>query len=74
MAIVRSRAVQGPLMAWASKRRFPTLLLLVGGVFVADLVVPDFIPAVDEIILGLMTLVLAKWRHRRSIPEPPTPA
>jgi hypothetical protein len=58
-------------MAWASKRRFPTLLLVVGGLFVVDLVVPDLVPAVDEIILGLMTLALARWRDRRKAPEPP---
>jgi hypothetical protein len=35
-------------------------------VFLADLVVPDFIPFVDEILLGLATLILASWRDRKS--------
>lgn len=66
--MAKSPATQGALMAWASKRRFPTLLLLVGGIFVVDLVVPDLIPAVDEILLGLMTLILARWKVRERAP------
>jgi hypothetical protein len=46
--------------------RFPTLLKVTGGLFVADLIVPDFIPLVDEILLGLATLVLSRWKDERS--------
>jgi hypothetical protein len=34
-------------------------------VFVVDLVIPDFIPFVDEILLGLGTLLLSRLRTRR---------
>lgn len=66
------RAAVGGLLKWARRRRFPTLLLLTGGIFVLDLVIPDVIPLVDEILLGLGTLILAQWKDRRKqLPPPP---
>jgi hypothetical protein len=59
------RAVHAGLLAWAQKRRFPTLLLVTGGLFVIDLVVPDLVPLLDELLLGLATLVLARWKDER---------
>lgn len=64
--MAKSSPAMGPLMAWASKRRFPTLLLVVGGIFAIDLVVPDLIPFADEFILGVMTIILAQWKDRRA--------
>jgi hypothetical protein len=57
--------VKNPVVSWASRLQFPKLLFLTGGLFLADLVVPDIIPFVDEILLGLTTLVLASIRKRR---------
>ena len=57
-------------MAWARRRRFPTLLLITGGLFALDLVIPDFIPFADELLLGLGTLILARWKDRRQLPSP----
>ncbi len=59
------KAAVGGLLAWAGKRRFPTLLLITGTLFVIDLVVPDFIPLADELLLGLATLILARWKDSR---------
>ena len=59
------RAATGGLLAWAQRRRFPTLLLITGGLFVVDLLVPDLIPFVDEILLGLGTLILSRLKDRR---------
>ena len=42
-----------------------TLMMLCGVLFVIDLVVPDPLPFVDEIILGVTTLLLARRRDRR---------
>jgi hypothetical protein len=50
--------------------RFPTLFILIALLFVVDLLIPDLIPFVDEIILGLMTVVLGLWRERRSEEQP----
>ncbi len=45
--------------------RFPTLFVLLATLTVADLLVPDFIPFVDELILAVLTLILGLWRERR---------
>ena len=45
--------------------RFPYLFLLAGGLFVLDLFVPDLIPFVDEIMLGLLTLLLGSFRRHK---------
>jgi hypothetical protein len=46
--------------------RFPGLFALLATVFVLDLVIPDFIPFVDEIILAILTMIFALWKERRS--------
>jgi len=57
--------VRGLLLAFASRLRFPWLFALTAGLFLLDLVVPDAIPFVDELLLGLGTLLLGSWRKRR---------
>ena len=44
--------------------RFPYLLAITGTLFVIDLIFPDIIPWADEILLGLVTLVLARMRRQ----------
>jgi hypothetical protein len=56
------------LLAWLSRLRFPTLLKIAAALFALDLVVPDMIPFVDEILLGLMTILLASWKRDRNRP------
>jgi hypothetical protein len=51
---------------WGSRLRFPRLLLLMGALFAADLIVPDAIPFIDEIMLGLATALLASLRNERT--------
>jgi hypothetical protein len=55
--------------------RFPQLLVLTALVWIITLVVPDPLPFVDEILLGLGTLLLASWKRRRNDrdPEPDKP-
>ncbi|MEZ5064268.1 MAG: DUF6116 family protein [bacterium] len=55
--------ILAPLLDFAGKLRFPQLFLLTGAIFVIDLLVPDMIPFVDEILLGLATLLLASLRR-----------
>ena len=47
-----------------SRLKFPRLLALVVLLFLVDLVIPDFIPFIDEIILGLMAAILACLREK----------
>ena len=58
------RMIQDRLLQFASRLRFPKLLALAAAVFVADLIFPDVIPFVDEILLGLITLLLAMLKRR----------
>ncbi|WP_397608530.1 DUF6116 family protein [Silanimonas sp.] len=54
--------------------RFRNLFLITAALFAINLVVPDFIPLADELLLGLATLVLARWKDRKAPPAeaPPT--
>ena len=61
---MRTPIVRG-LLAHASRLRFPTLFPITATLFAIDFVVPDPIPFVDEILLGLGTLLFASWRRRR---------
>lgn len=50
------------------------ILAILATLFVLDVVVPDFIPFVDEIVLGLLTALAALWRARdRTRPDKPPP-
>lgn len=50
----------------ANQLRFRNLFFLVMSLFLADLLVPDFIPFIDEIILGLLAIILANWKKERN--------
>jgi hypothetical protein len=41
-----------------------TLVVLCALLFVVDLVIPDPVPFVDELLLGAATLLLSRWRQR----------
>lgn len=55
----------GVLRRFTANLRYPQLFLVTAALFVADLAVPDMIPLVDEILLGLLTLLLARLKDRR---------
>lgn len=59
------RALIAMFLAFANKLQFRNLFLIILGLFVADLFVPDFIPLIDEIILGLLAIILANWKKER---------
>ena len=48
--------------------RFRNLFLITAALFVGTLVVPDVIPFADELLLGLATLLLARWKERKAPP------
>ena len=52
------------LWVWLSRLRSWQLFVLAALLFVADMLVPDPIPLLDEIGLGLTTLLLARWKRR----------
>ena len=60
-----------PLMNWARKLRYPTLFKITAALFAFSVLLPpglDPIPFLDEILLGLGTLLLANWKNRKGSP------
>jgi hypothetical protein len=54
----------GPLLRWVGRLSYPRLFLVTAVLFLVDVVVPDFIPFADELLLGLGTLLLGNWKKR----------
>lgn len=53
----------------AGRLKFPQLFAFTAALFLLDLVIPDLIPFVDEILLGLATLLLGSMK---ATPRPET--
>jgi len=62
-----------PALAWARKLRYPTLFKLTAGLFLLTLLIPDPLPLVDELLLGLGTLLLANMKSRAPVPTQRAP-
>lgn len=61
--------IRGLVARFAAGLRFPTLFAITATIFVVDLLVPDVIPFVDEILLGLGTLLLGSLK-KKAAPGP----
>jgi hypothetical protein len=57
--------VTAPLLRRFGRLRFPTLFVITAVLFVINVLVPDPIPFIDELLLGLGTLLLGSLRKRR---------
>ena len=57
----------------ASRLKFPQLFGVLLALFLFDLIVPDFVPFVDEILLGLGTTLFGLWRESVPAAAPPKP-
>ena len=76
MSSIPSAARQGAIQKLLQRLnlRFPGLFVLLLVVTLLDLVVPDFIPFADEIVLALLTTLFALWKDRRAPAPPPEAA
>lgn len=63
MAVLRS-ALVARASAYLARLRFPTLFAVVLALFAVNVVVPDGLPFLDEILLGLLAAFLGRWRRR----------
>ncbi len=61
------------LQRFAEQLKSSTLLLLATSLFVLDLMIPDPLAFVVDIILGLVTVLIARWQGRRKEPAPKPP-
>ena len=66
------RSLSAGFVRGAGKLRFPSLFVLTAILFVVDLFLPDFVPFLDEVLLGMATLLFASWREKRH-PEDAAP-
>lgn len=57
------RVIMSWFLAWAEQRSGANLFKILLALFVLDVIVPDPIPFVDEAILGLLTLLVAHYKH-----------
>jgi hypothetical protein len=55
-----------PILGFLSRLSFPRLFLLAAALWAVDMVVPDFVPFIDELLLGIATLLLASFRKRKA--------
>jgi len=60
------RTVLGMLPQMVGGLRFPQLFVVTVALFALDVLIPDLIPFVDEILLGLASLLLASWKKKPS--------
>lgn len=58
----------GVLGRFTSRLRFPQLFTIAALLFVVDLIVPDLIPFVDEILLGLLATLLGMLEKPAAAP------
>lgn len=59
---------------FAGRLRFPQLFAFTATLFLLDLLIPDLIPFMDEVLLGLVALLLGMWRKEpppEELPKPP---
>lgn len=52
----------GRITAFLDRLSTSNLVFVVAAIFAVDLVVPDAVPLIDEVILGVLTILLARWR------------
>lgn len=63
--------LKSKIQKYLESLRFPWLMLVALALFVLNLFVPDAIPFVDEILLGLIAALLAKLKRKKPEKEPP---
>ena len=61
--------VLGLLGRYGAELRFPVLFFVALCLFSLNMVLPDPVPFIDELILGLMTAMLASWKSETAPPS-----
>lgn len=55
-----------PILGFLGRLSFPRLFVLAASLWALDMVILDFIPFIDELLLGIGTLLLASFRKRKT--------
>ncbi len=64
---------QGLFQRFLSRLRFPQLFVVFAVLFAFDLIFPDLVPFIDELLLGLATALFASWKGKMKNVTPPRP-
>jgi hypothetical protein len=64
------QGIKARLLGYLESLRFPWLLLVTVVLFLLNVLIPDVLPFVDEILLALVAAVLARFKRRK----PPAPS
>ena len=65
--------IVAPLLVWLGRLSYPRLFVATCVLFIVNLIFPDPIPFIDELLLGLGTLLLANFKNRNRQPPPRPP-
>lgn len=57
-------SIKAHINRYTENLRFPVLAGLTAVVFLLDVFIPDFIPFVDEILLGLLLALLTRLKRK----------
>ena len=63
------RLLIAPMLHFAQRLRFPWLFALTASLLALDVLAPDPLLLIDEMVLALGTLLLASWRRRKPGPH-----
>lgn len=55
----------------ATRLKFPQLFAVFLTLFILDVLIPDFVPFIDEILLGLAAALFGMWREKVRTPAVP---
>jgi hypothetical protein len=53
-----------PILGFLSRLSFPRLFVLAATIWALDMAIPDVVPFIDELLLGIGTLLLASLRKK----------
>jgi hypothetical protein len=71
MSTARSSPLTALVSRFLPRLRYPYLFIVLGSLFLVDLVVPDPIPLVDELLLAVLTFIAATFTTRREPNQTP---
>ena len=71
MSKQRSSPLTALVNRFLPRLRYPYLFLVLASLFLVDLVVPDPVPLVDELLLAVLTFVAATFTTRREPNQTP---
>jgi hypothetical protein len=64
MGILMRGGLAGVVVRWASRLRFPYLFALTAVLFMLNLFIPDVLPLADELVMGLVAVLLGSLRKK----------